>query len=331
MFFVILHLSLLIADLGFSQDISGPTLILPTSTGQSLEDTETSSRRYTVKPAVTRQKVKEAKKSEELTTNPIALEKTEPPASANPIPMAVSQEATKKSPSHLEISFAPTFIYSDFKSSYWYRNYNLTSPGLKVGTSLWINPGFGFYCSYLSTIGAEINSAPTSDSRVAVTQQWFSFGLQFREYNPESTDQQIIYGLRYTDYQFQVPLENQHRVRLKTSGPSLYLRFLSSRKENKINTFEVEISPQLKHKEIQTSVDLNSGDKVDTNAISLSLGRIYKLVNESNMYWNFKSSFEKSIFTGNANRSDPITTQTPSGVSVTNQTLMLEFGYIWSN
>lgn len=139
----------------------------------------------------------------------------------------------------------------------------------------------------------------------------------------------MIYGLKYSDYQFLAPLDSQYRSRLKTSGVGLYLRMISAKKNNRANVFEVEIFPQTKHKEVQTGITLNSGDKVETNSIAVGVGQLFKIVEQNHFFWNLKASFEKSNFTGNANTADPKTSQTPTGVTVTNQTYLLEFGYQW--
>ncbi len=300
-------------------------MILPSGTTQSLEDQESVSRRYTVKPAPARPKSKEVKKPE--------APNVEPPPPPQPIqnvePKAVENTQDSEEPGLVEVRFAPGFLYSDSKSNYWFREYNSASPSVSISTSIWLSHSFGLQCSYLSSLGAEISGSPSDVSHVPVSHQWFSFGLQAREYNPEETNSQLIYGLKYSDYQFLAPLDSQYRSRLKTSGVGLYLKVVSPKRHSRARFFEVEIYPQTKHKEVQTGITLNSGDKVETNSISLGFGQMFKIVEQSHFFWSIKAGFEKSNFTGAANTADPKTTQTPSGVTVTNQTYLLEFGYQW--
>lgn len=328
MFSVLFYLILSIVSFSQAQENSNATLILPSGSTQSLENQESVSRRYTVKPAPTRPKSREVKKVEVPATEPVAATPTPvavPVAEAKPVEAAVEPYH----PGLVEVRFAPSFIYSDSKSNYWFREYNSASPAVSISTSIWLSPTFGLQCSYLSSLGAEISASPTDVSHIAVSHQWFTFGLQTREYDPNETNSQIIYGLKYSDYQFLAPLDSQYRSRLKTSGIGLYMRMVGAKRNSYANVFEVEIYPQTKHKEVQTSITLNSGDKVETNSLAIGVGQVFDIVEQSHFFWNLRASFEKSNFTGTANTADPHTSQTPTGVTVTNQTYLLEFGYQW--
>lgn len=331
MFSILFSLIVSFVSFSYSQESSNPTLILPSGSTQSLEEQESVSRRYTVKPATARPKSRETKKVEAPYPDPVTASVPPTQQSQSPAAEAKSSEASQTSsePGLVEVRFAPSFLYTDSKSNYWFREYNSASPAVSVSTSIWLSHSFGLQCSYLSTLGAEISGSPNDVSHVPVSHQWFTFGLQAREYDPNETNSQMIYGLKYSDYQFLAPLDSQYRSRLKTSGVGLYLRMISAKKNNRANVFEVEIFPQTKHKEVQTGITLNSGDKVETNSIAVGVGQLFKIVEQNHFFWNLKASFEKSNFTGNANTADPKTSQTPTGVTVTNQTYLLEFGYQW--
>jgi hypothetical protein len=314
-------------SLALAQEGSSPTLILPSGSTQSLDNQDSVSGRYTVKPAPARPKSREAKKE---------VPAAEPVVAPQPPPVtAQAEQKTEEIPANepglVEVRFAPGFLYNDSNSNYWFREYNSASPSVSISTSIWLSHSFGLECSYLSSLGAEIPGSPTDVSHIPVSHQWFTFGLQARDYNPQETSSQFIYGLKYSDYTFQAPLDSQYRSRLKTSGIGIYLKMIGAKNETRSNVFEVEIYPQTKHKEVQTTITLNSGDKVETNAIALGFGQLYKVHDRSHFFWNFRTSFEKNNFSGTANTVDPKTSQTPSGVTVTNQTYLLEFGYQWGH
>ncbi len=325
--------SLIVFNSNFAQAQGGPnpTLILPTGTTQSLEDQDSVSRRYTVKPSTPRPKSREVKDTKE-TKKEVSAEVISQPAPAANIEVAKEiEEEHSSEPGLVEVRLAPGFLYSDSKSNYWFRDYNSASPSISISTSIWLSHSFGLECSYLSSLGAEIPGSPTDVSHIPVSHQWFTFGLQGRQYDPNNASAQFIYGLKYSDYQFQAPLDSQFRSRLKTSGVGIYLKMVGAKNQERSNIFEVEIYPQTKHKEVQTNITLNSGNKVETNAITLGFGQLYNIYERNHFFWNLRASFEKNNFSGAANTVDPKTSQTPSGVTVTNQTYLLEFGYQWGH
>lgn len=335
MFSIVLSLILFSLNFVNAQEGANPTLILPTGTTQSLENQDSVSRRYTVKPSAPRPKSRDAK---DLKDNKEVKKETTPEVTPQPLPTTnaeiekeVIEEPSNSELGLVEVRLAPGFLYSDSKSNYWFRDYNSASPSISISTSIWLSRSFGLECSYLSSLGAEIPGSPTDVSHTPVSHQWFTFGLQGRQFDPSKTDAQFIYGLKYSDYQFQAPLDSQFRSRLKTSGIGVYFKMVGAKKQEHSNILEVEIYPQTKHKEVQTSITLNSGDKVETNAIALGFGQLYSIYDRNHFFWNLRASFEKSNFSGAANTADPKTSQTPSGVTVTNQTYLLEFGYQWGH
>lgn len=326
--FIFLFLS---ASESHAQQSLPQTLGLPTGGAQSLESEDGISKRYTVKPA-SRPKSKEVKKENPPVEKRVETVNTAVTEEAGTKPVEIPIVEKEATLSYLEIKAAPALIYTESKSNYWFRNYNLSSPGVSLDASMWLSNSFGFRFSYISTLGAEIAASPNDYSHTPASQQWFGLALQFRNFDPTDTSSQFIYGLRYNDYQFQVPLDSDFRLRLKTSGVGIFFSaYTPTSKKNKWNYLELEVAPQQKHKEVQTNNSISSGDNAETNSVSLTLGRLHQLMPQNNVYWQVKATLEKTIFSGSASTADPQTTQTPEGVTVTNQTLSLQIGYQWSN
>ncbi|OQW51147.1 MAG: hypothetical protein A4S09_10630 [Proteobacteria bacterium SG_bin7] len=333
MFSIFFGLVVLIANFSNAQEGSNPTLILSTGTTQSLEDQESVSRRYTVKPSTPRPKSREPKdiKENKKEVNVEPLSQVAPATNTDIAQDEEKEDLQSSNPGLVEVRIAPGIFYSDSKSNYWFRQYSSASPSISINAAIWLSHSFGLQCSYLSSLGAEISGSPSNVSHIPVSHQWFTFGLQAREYNPNQTSAQFVYGLKYSDYQFQAPLDSQFRSRLKTSGVGIYLKMVGEKNRGHSNIFEVEIYPQTKHKEVQTSITLNSGEKVETNSVTLGFGQTYSVYQRNHFFWNLRASFEKNNFSGSANVADPKTSQTPTGVTVTNQTYLLEFGYQWGH
>ncbi len=325
----------------FAQTESPQTFIVPTGQSQSLEETSASSRRYTVKPSSGKTKPKETKEKEQKVNEPDYVDPIQlRPSTPEPTPSTQVQNPTIPSetdeeserPTFIDVQVAPGIAFVDSESNYWYRDYQSSAPAVMLNASMWVSGYFGFKCGFISTFGADITAGPTDQSRINIGQQWFNYGIQFRNWKTESKlSTELHYGVRYSEFQMQAPLDSANRPRLKTTGVSAFIHARFPHKKDVSSFVEFELTPKANHKEIPTVLTLKSGDKVETSQVGLKFGRSYSLMDGNNIFWSLNSSFEKNIFKGTAVPNDPATNQTVNGVSVNNRTVMFFVGYQWSD
>jgi hypothetical protein len=96
-------------------------------------------------------------------------------------------------------------------------------------------------------------------------------------------------------------------------------------------TLGFSIAPKLQHRESSTAIDFQSGSNVDANQVGVSLGTNIHFDAGSLIFVKVSHFVEKDLFSGPATKPDPVTAQTPSGVSVTNSFTLLQIGYTWGN
>ncbi|MDZ4662817.1 MAG: hypothetical protein SGJ18_14485 [Pseudomonadota bacterium] len=332
---VYLLLVILFCNYGRAQVDSPQTFIVPTGPSQSLEEESSTSRRYTVRPL--QPKLKATKEKEPKTLDPISTQPATAKSNLEPKEEIISTEIKSdplpfRRPSFIEIQIAPGLVYVDSKSNYWYRKYQSTSPGFNVNASLWIAPNFGFKCAFISSIGGDVSSGPADLSKTAVSQQWVNYGIQFRNWKSQSdSNSELDFGVKYSEFQFQPPLDSANRGRLKTTGASFFLQAKIPQSRNLKTFVEFEIMPKATHKEVSTTVQLRSGDKVDSSQVGIKIGNIHSLADGNSIFWSLNSSLEKNVFKGIASPIDPATNQLLNGVTVYNRTVMFFIGYQWGD
>ena len=329
---VCLLIPLIFCSYSHAQVDSHQTFIVPTGSSQSLEEESSTSRRYTVRPSQTKPKLPKEKEIKNL----------DPVAPVTPMAPSPKDENTSieikpepliyRRPSFIEVQVAPGLVYVDSKSNYWYRRYQSTSPGINLNASLWVAPSFGFKCAFTSSLGGDVSSGPADLSKTAVSQQWVDYGIQFRNWNSQSgSKSQLEYGVKYSEFQFQPPLDSANRARLKTSGASFFIQAKIPQTPERKSFVHFEIMPKGIHKEVPTGVQLRSGDKVDSSQVGIKFGNIHSLVDGNSIFWSLNSSLEKNVFKGIASPIDPATNQALNGVTVYNRTVMFFIGYQWGD
>lgn len=346
---VCFYLWMFICSYGWAQLDSNQTFIVPTGPSQSLEEESSNSRRYTVRPLPPKNKTP-INKEKDSAGESVPVPAPGPAPTPAPIPVPVhspllnnsdevqnailkdTRAATFRRPSFVEIQLAPGLIYTDSKSNYWYRDYRSTSPGLNANASLWISPTFGFKFSFISSLGGDVSTGPTDLSKTAVSQQWVNYGIQFRNWKDQSnTNTELEFGVKYSEFEFQPPLDSANRARLKTSGVSLFMQAKFRQTAIRKSFVEFEVMPKAIHKEVPTALILHSGDKVDSSQIGIKFGNIYSLYESNSIFWSLNSSLEKNVFKGIASPTDPATNQALDGVTVYNRSVMFFIGYQWGD
>jgi hypothetical protein len=230
----------------------------------------------------------------------------------------------------LSVSLAPAYYYNDSSSSYSFRRYNSTGPGIGLGMNLWLTPFFGLQSKFFSSVSAsqrngEVNSVPTD-------LQNFEAGLRFRRhfgYSRKSA--QLSWGLDYHDSMNKISKESTASIGRKSSGLSLVVEGEIPTSNVYSHTFELDIRPRLKHSEMNTGVEARSGTKNETNAIGLTGGGVWTLDRHNQVFWKGQYLVERNLFDGQSTLVDPSNDKTPEGVSVTNTLVIFYFGFRWGS
>ncbi len=232
----------------------------------------------------------------------------------------------------VELELAPAFIYNESKSDYYYRNYNTATPGGRLGLNVWFTPFFGVATSYEKTFLGTMKKDVSGASQTPYMDQWLQIGLRFRRfagYSPTSTS--ITFGIDYHDYQRKVPLDDLRHSKLSTAGLLLSAETRVPASESVAWILGLEYMPVANHQELQTAGNIKSGSKIETIKMGISFGPEFKLNRTNRLFLKIRDVYEKNSFTGASNTADPYTGEMPENVSVMNNFLFFEVGYIWGN
>jgi hypothetical protein len=230
----------------------------------------------------------------------------------------------------LQISIAPAYFYDASSSEYSFRRYTTNGPGFGLGANLWFTPFFGLQSRYFASVGASVRSGGTN--MVPMDVQTFEAGIRFRKHFGYSRKApQLIWGLDYVDMMDKIGKEATTVTGRKSSGVSLSLGAVVPTSNVYSHTFQVDIRPRMNHGELNTGVDVKSGGKSETNALSLSVGGDWTLDRRNQIFWKTQYSVERNLFKGAASQADPDDGITPDGVSVTNSLVIFYFGFKWGS
>lgn len=231
-----------------------------------------------------------------------------------------------------ELSLAPAYIYNNSSSSYWFHNFYTAGPGISIDAITWFSPFFGLQTAYTSSMSTEVRGNPEGTKFSKVEHQWFDTALRFRKFFGISRKSaQLTFGVGYSEYQFKVPSDSTYRVSSKTSGLKLAVEAGVPSTNTTSWTLGLHLKPRVKYTEKSTALDLKSGIASDSNEIGLSIGSRYTFDRYNQIFWKVTHSVEKTLFSGVANTTDPLSSVTPEGVSITNSMTIFTFGYIWGN
>ncbi|MBX3020626.1 MAG: hypothetical protein KF799_03025 [Bdellovibrionales bacterium] len=230
----------------------------------------------------------------------------------------------------LSISFAPAYFYQGSDSAYSYRRYHSSGPGFGAGMNLWLTPFFGVQSKYFSSVGSSVRSGAAD--QVPAEVNIFQAGIRFRKHFGYSRKAaRLSWGVDYHDAKDKLSKDTSDNVGRRSSGLSLALEGEIPSSITYAHTFEVGIQPRLHHSEPATGVEVKSGAKNETNAVSLSLGGEWVLDRRNQIFWKTQYSVERNLFQGAASHIDPHNGQTPNGVSVTDSVVIFHFGLRWGS
>lgn len=230
----------------------------------------------------------------------------------------------------VEISMAPAYFYADSQSTYSYRRYSTNGPGFGLGMNVWLTPFFGVQSRYFASVSSGVRSGGTD--MVPVDIQTFDAGLRFRKhFGYTRKAAHINWGIDYHDETNKIGREATTVVGRKSSGLALSLEAVVPTSVTYAHTLQVDVRPRMKHSEQATAVEVKTGSKAETNAVGISVGGQWTLDRRNQVYWRGQYSVERNLFKGSASQADPNTGNTPDGVGVTNNLMMIYFGFKWGS
>jgi hypothetical protein len=229
----------------------------------------------------------------------------------------------------ISVALAPAYYYNASQSNYSYRRYHSTGPGIGLGMNLWLTPFFGVQSKFFSSVSA---SQKSGASEVPTDLQNFEAGFRFRRHFGYSRrSSQISWGLDWHDSMNKISKDATTSIGRKSSGLSLSLEGELPASNTYAHTFALDVRPRMKHNETNTAAEARSGTKNETNAVGLSVGGMWNLDRQNQVFWRGQYLVERNLFDGAASQVDPHNDATPSGVSVTNSLLMFYFGFKWGS
>ncbi len=230
----------------------------------------------------------------------------------------------------ISIGIAPAYYYNGSDANYSYRRYHSSGPGIGLGMNVWVTPFFGLQSKFFSSVSASqksnnVNTVPTDI-------QNFEGGIRFRRhfgYTRKSS--QISFGLDWHDGMNKISKESNTSIGRKSSGLSFALEGELPSTNNYSHTFNLDVRPRLKHSEMNTGVEVKSGTKNETNSIGISVGGLWSMDRNNQVFWKSQYIVERNLFDGEASQMDPHNDATPDGVTVTNSLLIIYFGFKWGS
>lgn len=230
----------------------------------------------------------------------------------------------------LAITFAPGYYYNASDSEYSFRRYHSNGPGLGLGMNFWMTPFFGLQSKFFTSVSGTQRSG--GNNMVTTEIQTFAIGVRFRRHFGYSRKAaQLSWGIDYADAKNKISSEAVTAVGRKSSGLSFSLEGEIPLSVGYSHVFELNVMPRMKHSETATGVEVRSGTKNETNALSLSLGGAWTLDRRDQVFWKGQYTVERNLFDGTADTTDPHSGLTPKGVSVNNSLIIFYFGFKWGS
>lgn len=230
----------------------------------------------------------------------------------------------------VSVSLAPGYYYNDSQSAYSFRRYTSNGPAMGLGMNLWFTPFFGLQSKFFTTVSGSQRSGGLN--QVPIDIQTFEAGVRFRRHFGFSRKAaHLSWGIDYHDGMNNISKTAVTAVGRKSSGLSVAVEGVIPTSVSYAHTILLEVRPRLRHVELNTGIDARSGQSNETNGLGLGLGGQWTLDRKNQFFWQGRFYVERSLYNGAASLVDPHNGQTPNGVSVTNNLLILNFGFKWGS
>ncbi|MBX7230731.1 MAG: hypothetical protein K1X29_01465 [Bdellovibrionales bacterium] len=230
----------------------------------------------------------------------------------------------------VELSLAPTLLYTDAHSSYWYRKWVSASPAYSLGAQVWVSPFFGVQIDFINSLDGSIPASSSNSNRVSLDQSWFNAGLQWRKFSGvQHKSKEFSFGLSFMEQKNEVAGDSTQRVSTKTTGVRLNLALSLPQSPETSWQLGGFLLPIARHQEISTQIKLSSGTKNSSSLFGVWIGATHLLDRHYKFFWRLQEIVEQNRFEGDASHSDPVNGTTPNGVSVFTGTSLFILGLQW--
>jgi hypothetical protein len=225
-----------------------------------------------------------------------------------------------------ELALSSGYLYNASSSSYFFKNYNDSGPTIDLNADIWISPFLGVTAEYKSTLLNELSDSPTQNVFVSTTQSWFDLGFKFRRFfGMGLSSPSLTVGLRYLQYQMDVPQSSLSRAKITNQGPELDLDLALPMSKYSFGTLGLMLQPFDSLAE-SSGAAIRAGQSNQTVGLGASVGAEYRFSRQTTAFIKLSSTLYKSDFSGTASASDPVTGVIPSNVPVTNVFYFLDLG-----
>lgn len=233
----------------------------------------------------------------------------------------------------LDVLFAPGWSYVDSVSDYSPRKYRTAFPQMLVQSNVWLTPGIGLSGQFSFSMGASIPGDMSLGTRDLVRFENIEIGFRTRffdgfDFRGSSREFSVFY-LEDSTY---VSTDSARHPRLRSTGFGVGVTSRHpDQKGSGAFIFGGSFLPRMGHVEQGTHWKGRSGSSLENIRLSIEIGREEILNRKSQIYYGIKATSERDSFDGPASAVDPVTSITPTNVSVTNSATSFFFGYRWGH
>jgi len=229
----------------------------------------------------------------------------------------------------IELRGGLTYFSNISLSQYYFRNYQTGGPGGFAGVTTWLSPFLGLSGDYRFSYLNVVREEPGSENARKVSHQWFDLAAKFRRYSsisPSATS--FTVNLGYSGYDFQSSAESAYRPRHSTRAMEVSMELTAPSSKKFQWVFGLGIQPLSFHTESAVASNIKSGNGSESGSVWAQVGGEYKMSRESRGFFRFRAQQYRAQFDGTANTTDPVTGTTPSNVSVSNNFLFFDLGFV---
>lgn len=232
----------------------------------------------------------------------------------------------------IEINFAPTYVSNESVSSYSFRDYRSNFSAVNMGASVWLTPAIGVGGNFLFSLGADTSGDAVTGTNSPARQEFLDMALKFRKFfGFERTSKSLEFDVLYSDYKFNVNADDMYRAKLKSSGVGLKMKLRMPSSKEVAWSVGGSFFPKMQHSEMESGIDLRSGNNTENVRLGLHLGAEVTLSRDSQIFYEMSAASERNLFDGTASLVDPAKGLSPKNVSVTNTFYLFSLGYRWGN
>ncbi|MCC7404004.1 MAG: hypothetical protein IT288_06345 [Bdellovibrionales bacterium] len=231
----------------------------------------------------------------------------------------------------VEVGVAAGLFYQDAASNFWHRRHFSYGPLISADAKLWLTPFLGFQGEFATSLAADMRGDPAGTRRIPADHQWWRGGILFRKsFGLDRKSPLLTIGVGFNEHRLNVPANDVDRIRTRLSGAAVSLGLQQPTSQTHFWEYGVQFLPRESEQEGKTGLSLRSGTKQETYSIAVWLGSRTVMDRKHQVYWQLSHTLDKTLYDGQASKTDPISGIQPAGVFVNTGTTMFRLGYTWA-